>query len=371
MKLKHLLLFTILLVLLLCCGISASAEVISGNCGAEGDNLTYTLDTDTGLLEISGTGRMMDYFASDNHPATPWDSYKEFIKTVIVSEGVTNIGDFAFEACSNLQSVELPESLTEFGTATFMDCSSLQSINIPDGVTSLSYAIFSGCSSLRSIDIPEGVTEISNYAFGRCSSLQSITIPEGVWYLEGTFQACSSLQSITIPNNVTFMGYYVFEDCSSLQSVILSENVTEIWNDAFSGCDNLTEVYYPGSEEDWAKIAIKDGNEPLTKARIIFNYVNESISLNDDKVTNDANGFCYSFTMKSKEPVTGVILVAIYQVHELVGLAVEPITEATREFSVTDKEVFTEGPPTHYKMFFWNNLSDVQPLCQSVSGEVF
>ncbi len=533
-KLKKILPIALLLVLLLCCGISASAEVVSGDCGAEGNNVTYTLDTDTGALEISGAGVMTDYLYGSQ---VPWYSYRELIKTVTISEGVTSLGDYSFAWCENLQSIELPEGLTNIGRYAFCTCRSLQSINIPEGVLYIGDDTFFECSSLESVTLPERLTSIGDYAFYYCGSLQGIYIPENVTSIgdrafslcgqltainvdennvsyssldgvlfdkekttliaypggkedissytildsvtsigidafkanfslqsinipetvssidetafedcrqltainvddnnmsyssrdgilfdkekttivrypcckkdtssytipdsvtsigEGAFENCDDLRSIIIPEGVTRIGVLAFGHCDNLQSITIPEGVTSIghlafaWceslrsitipdsvfrieGQAFDTCNNLTEVYYTGSAEDWATIFIGDYNESLTNAQIIFNYVSESISLNRYNVTNGGNGFLYSFTMKSKEPVMGVILVALYQGNELVGFATETIEAETTEFAVTGKAISAEKKPNQYKMFFWNNLSDVQPLCASISGQI-
>ena len=151
----------------------ASAETYSGTCGAEGDNLTWTLDTVIGTLTISGTGKMANYNFSSS---APWYSYRNSIKTVVVANGVTSIGDFAFHECSSLTSITIPDSVKSIGYYAFDGCSSLTSITIPNSVKSIGIYAFYRCSILASITIPNGVTSIGDYAFESCSSLTSITI---------------------------------------------------------------------------------------------------------------------------------------------------------------------------------------------------
>ena len=109
---------------------------------------------------------------------------KTFIKSnsitdvVILADGVTSIGDNAFDGCSSLKSINLPHGLTSIGEYTFMGCSSLTSINLPDGITSISKVTFSGCTSLKSINLPNELTSIGNSAFSYCSSLTSINLPK-------------------------------------------------------------------------------------------------------------------------------------------------------------------------------------------------
>ena len=183
------------------------------------DNLTWKLYED-GTLNISGTGAMKDYNADDNlSPA--YNNSK--VKKIVIEDGVTSIGNKAFDSCSSLTSITIPNSVTSIKAATFYGCTSLTSITIPDGVTSIGYATFTGCSSLTSITIPDSVTSIGYAAFTGCSSLTSITIPDSVTSIGyATFAGCSSLTSITIPDSVTSIGESAFSNCSSLQTISLS-----------------------------------------------------------------------------------------------------------------------------------------------------
>ena len=169
---------SIVVLLVLLCGIAVAEEVsivASGDCGASGSNVKWTLDSE-GTLTISGKGEMKDYFWSSY---VPWYSNRESIKTAVIENGVTSIGDYAFDGCSSLSSITLPASLTSIGNVAFCDCSSLTSITIPDGVTSIGQIAFSGCSSLSSISIPKSVTQIEYGAFSNCPKLNEFNVVEG------------------------------------------------------------------------------------------------------------------------------------------------------------------------------------------------
>lgn len=194
---------------------AAEETTLSGTCG---ENVTYSLNENTGVLTISGTGKMADY-SDDSH--SPFYKNKK-IKEVIIEDGVTSIGSFAFYGCS-----------------------SLTSITIPKGVTSIGNYVFYGCSSLTSIAIPEGVTSIGFDAFYNCSSLTNVTIPKGVASIgDSAFKYCSSLTSMTVPESVTSIGKYAFFDCSNLTSIIIPEVVTSIGDFAFARVNN---IIYNGS----------------------------------------------------------------------------------------------------------------------------
>ena len=223
--------------------------VSSGTCG---DNLTWTLD-DEGTLSISGTGEMINY---NNENDIPWSSSKSSIKTVIIEDGVTNIGGHVFNNCSNLTSITIPDSVTSIGEWALRNCSSLASITLPEGLTSIGISAFSGCSSLTSITIPERMTSIGISAFSYCSGLTSITISDSVTSIgKEAFYGCSSLTSVTIPNSVTDFGDNAFFNCSSLTSIQILDGVTSIGNYAFSNCSSLTSITIPGSVTSFGNYA--------------------------------------------------------------------------------------------------------------------
>ena len=154
---------------------------------------------------------------------------------VVIPDGVTTIGEAAFECCDWLESVDIPESVTAIGYAAFAGCWSLTSIEIPRGVTTIGNSAFSECTSLMSVEIPESVTAIGNSAFYRCESLTSIEIPRGVTKIKyETFSGCTGLVSrVVIPDNVTSIEWNAFAWCRELKEVWLPR-----------GLENR---FYPGS----------------------------------------------------------------------------------------------------------------------------
>ena len=281
-----------------------AADIVdSGTCGAEGDgsNLTWTLDSE-GVLTISGSGDMHGY----DHLGAPWYGIRSPVKSAVIADGVTSIGDSAFFDCTSLTSVTIPDSVTSIGEYAFYDCTSLTSVTIPDSVTSIGDGAFSYCESLTSVTIPDSVTSIgwhafdgctsltgiwvaegnSHYAsdasgvlfnkdkttlvqcpgafaaytipnsvtsigadaFSYCRSLTSVTIPDSVTSIgESSFYKCTSLTSVTIPDSVTSIGYKAFGSCESLTSVTIPDSVTSIGDGAFSCCTSLTSVTIPNS----------------------------------------------------------------------------------------------------------------------------
>ena len=159
-------------------------------------NLTWKLDAD-GTLTISGTGAMKNYDYNDN-PSPVYNNSN--VKKVVIEDGVTSIGNSAFNECISLTSITIPDSVTSIGTYAFSGCRSLTSITIPDSVTSIGASAFNSCSGLTSITIPDSVTSIGNFAFSYCISLTSITIPD----------------------SVTSIGSYAFYNCKNLTTISLS-----------------------------------------------------------------------------------------------------------------------------------------------------
>ena len=219
--------------------IKASALNSSGQCG---ENVYWTFDESAGLLTVSGEGEMWDAYNS-----SPFCKNLE-IKTVIVENGVTNIGYSAFYYCTGLTSITIPDSVTRIGGYAFYGCTGLTSITIPDSVTSIVWGAFSGCTGLTSITIPDSVTSIGDSAFSNCTGLTSITIGDSVTSIvREAFHGCKGLTSVTIPDSVTSIDVSAFSGCTGLTSVTIPDSVTSIGNYAFYGCTGLTSITIPDS----------------------------------------------------------------------------------------------------------------------------
>ena len=270
--------------------------IATGDCG---DNITWTLYSD-GLLDITGAGDM------GNFGDVPWYDYRDSIKTVNISDGITSIRESAFAECNNLVGVTISSSVTSFGRGAFAGCSNLLSMDIPAGATSIGNAAFFachsltnieipnsvitigefafyGCSNLTSIDIPAGAVSIGNAAFSACKNLENINVAYGNSYykdidgvlfnsagtsiiaypagrsgeytipadvisiIQGAFAGCNSLTSIIIPSSVTYIGETAFGGCSNLVSINIPDSITSIGLSTFSNCSSLTIINIPDS----------------------------------------------------------------------------------------------------------------------------
>lgn len=167
------------------------------------------------------------------------------LKSIIIPDGVTKIGSYAFRGCSGLQTVVLGDELLTIGKNAFERCSSLKSISIPNKVSIIQTETFYYCSSLSQVTLCEGLTTIETNAFIYCSSLRNIRLPKSITSLPGAFQN-SGLQEIEIPEGVTELSY-TFSDCNNLSKVILPSSLVKIGAYSFKGCTNLVSIALPQS----------------------------------------------------------------------------------------------------------------------------
>ena len=277
------------------------------------------------------------------------------LTSITIPEGVTSIGERAFYRCINLTSITIPESVTSIGESAFYNCRSLTNLTIPEGVTSIGSLAFYNCSSLTSITIPEGVTSIGNWAFKDCSSLTSITIPnsvirigdhafegcesltnltipEGVTGIgEMAFYDCRSLTSITIPDSVISIGWRAFQGCSSLTSLIVPEGVTSIGANAFLGCRSLTNIVAP---DRFTNVIIRDGVTAIKEKMFLGNNILTSIKIPASvrSIGNEAFSGCNRLTdINIPEGVTSIGESAFEDCESLTNLTIpEGVTSIGR-----------------------------------------
>lgn len=219
----------------------------------------------------------------------------EKVVALVIPDGVTSIGDYAFLGCNGLTSVTIPASVTSIGDLAFDGCNnitdavlpgrqcgvrggsltnliitadvadtfldesyvnhfafdgldSLESLTFLNGVKSIGKYSFPECAKLKSVTFSNSVTNIGDWAFRDCHVLTRVEIPDSVTSIcEGAFSQCTSLEDVRIPNGVTSIGDNAFDACLSLTNVTFSNSVTNIGKRAFFQCRSLTKLVIPNS----------------------------------------------------------------------------------------------------------------------------
>ena len=269
-----------LLLLILICLLN-TLYVVADESGSCGTGVTYSFTTRSRTLTIRGSGEMSNYrVASD----VPWYSYRGRFRTLIIEDGVTSIGSYAFYGCTGLTSVTIPNSVTNIGNNAFDGCSTLTSVTIGNGVTSIGSEAFSGCSGLKSITWnAKNYPVFSNYSdnpfYDKRTQITEFIIGDEVKSIpEYMCYDMSNLKSLTIPNSVTSIGGSAFEGCTGLTSVTIPNSVTSIGSSAFYNCSGLQKVIVPDIKK-WCSITFGSSSDnPLYYAHHLYSDENTEIT---------------------------------------------------------------------------------------------
>lgn len=265
---KKILLWTLIattLISLLSLGIlsAAAAEPLTGSCG---DQVTWTLNADTGEMLISGQGPMTDYAVTK---MPPWISSCGSITSVTVEEGVTSLSAYAFLYCSNLTEVSLPESLTAIGANAFSNCGKLTELQIPADVRQIGQGAFQNCSALTELVIPTGVTEILASTFSGCSKLVRVDLSESVTSIgSNAFMSCAALTDVNLPVGLTAIDSKAFAYCSSLETITLPCTLTTLGDSVFANTA-LRMILFEGAQDEWDNVTVGENNTLLTSILLI------------------------------------------------------------------------------------------------------
>ena len=241
------------LVLVLLCG--ASMALADGDGIRGGGQISWELN-DQGVLTISGTGAMGNYNSYSNF--APWYDQRGSIQSVVISGGVTSVGDYAFSGCTNLTSVTIAEGVTSIGVSSFVDCRGLERITLPGTLKSIGANAFNNCSAISEIHIP-GLETWLSIDFANIGShpetsswdlwagedrVTEVTFPADRTGIEQyLFDGCTSLTSVIIPEGVTSIGECAFEDCVNLSSITIPGTLESIGSGVFSHCEKISEIH--------------------------------------------------------------------------------------------------------------------------------
>jgi len=200
-------------------------------------DMAWVLDGDTGTLTISGTGAIPSYRFSE----PPWYSYRESVGAIVVSEGITEVGERAFYWCTNCTEVTLPDSLIAIREYGFNNLRALQYITLPPKLEILEFCAFSECTALQTITIPDSVHTVESSAFSNCTALKGARLGSGMTYIpDSMFGNDAKLSGVVLPPNLKTIGDTAFIN-SGLESIRIPATVTSIGVSAFSGCKWLEE----------------------------------------------------------------------------------------------------------------------------------
>ena len=261
--------------------------VDSGYCGADngGENLRWTLDNN-GVLTITGSGAMKDYPRDENQRPDWYLNHKDSIRSVVLDNKITHIGDYAFDGCTSIKSVRytcytgnagvaLPESVTTIGVHAFSDTGVTGTLKLPEHLTEIDSSAFYHCRKLNGeLKLPDTVKEIGGFAFHSCGFTGKLELPASLENIgNDAFEFCSGLTGkltfpskmneidfsifhgtgiteVVIPSSIKTVRNFAFDSCMNLKKVYLPTEIPKIYNRAFRGCDNV-KFYYPAYKADW------------------------------------------------------------------------------------------------------------------------
>lgn len=228
----------------LLCFTASAATTASGSCG---EGVVWVLED--GTLTISGNGAISNY----EYDEVPWYANRYSIKSIIIQDGVTSIGDYAFHSCSRSTSVTIADSVKTIGNYAFYNCSYLTSITIPHNVTSIGEYAFRYCSNLA----------VVNFNAINCTKMGT---PSGSGYIPVFGSNCVALKTVFVGCSVKSLPDLAFASCVNLESVYIPDDIKSIGSKAFNNCTKLIDVYYEGSTAEKALIRISSGNTYLENA---------------------------------------------------------------------------------------------------------
>ena len=268
------------------------------------DVVYYEVD-EKGKYKVDKDGNIIEYIATGDIANIGAKVFSGCINMTSINmpDTITSIGDYAFYYCKNLEQIVIPEKTKYIGEQAFLRCEKLKQITIPDSVSTIGENAFSYCEGLEKVKIGKGVQSLNKKsqpdsyigykAFYGCISLTEIEMPmmepicseSGDNYDFGISQVFegskSNIKKITITNGTAVKSSF-FKGMNTVTEIVLPKEVTKIEKRAFMGCTSLSDVYYGGLEEEWAKVTIGESNEPLLKAKMHFNGKTETkINLGD------------------------------------------------------------------------------------------
>lgn len=202
----------------------------------------------------------------------------ESVTSVTIPDGVTSIGEHAFSVCTQLTSITIPDSVTIIGRSAFYLCKNLRKATIGKGIQTM-YEAFDNCG-LSAIYISDLSAWCKiNFKEDFCGYYT----PNHFLYLNGT-----SVEQLVLPSDIKTIPSYAFSKTVNIKSVVIPTNIRTISQGAFYNCNNITEIYYTGTADEWERVRIADNNGSLSKATVYTDYVPEAKKITFSANTTDA-----------------------------------------------------------------------------------
>lgn len=233
---RKLLSFILSITLLIITLFSLNAFTVFAEYSDTWDNLSWTLD-DEGTLTISGEGDMDDF---PYHSTSAWKKHKLSIKTIVINNGVTSIGNYAFENCESIESIIIPDSVSSIGNDAFYNTAYYNNENNwENDVLYIGEHLIKAKAYIKdNYIIKKGTKHISTKAFALCNYLTSVCIPRSVVAIdENAFYSCKSLETVLLPDSFNGLDNSVFYSCDKLQTEYYDATETPWFENVYDGFD--------------------------------------------------------------------------------------------------------------------------------------
>ena len=225
-------------------GVSAQAS------GTLNSKMSWYLEKN-GVLTISGTGAMPNF----NNIGAPWYQYRTSIKKVVVEEGITSIGSYAFTRCNIMTEVSLPSTLLMINTYAFDNCRSLSSIDLPNKLWKIETNAFSECVALTRIELPDSVTTVGSSVFSTCHNLKYVKLSAGMKEIpDSMFFNMDTLNTVIIPEGITSIGDTVFRGGDGITEITIPAQISKIGVAAFADCTKLKNIYVDSDNQYFTSV---------------------------------------------------------------------------------------------------------------------
>ncbi len=357
------------------CNISISSE------GSIGENIKWSLED--GVLTVSGTGKIPDFNEPEDElpMERPWGEYSNIIKSIVIGEGITAIGNDAFRDSFEVENITIPETVETIGDRSFALCERIKNLNIPKNVSSIGENAFEGMWNLESFSVDEqnqyftaedGVLfnienkELLAYPISRNDT--TYRIPKGVESVaNGALRDNRYLEALIIPEGLTTIGDCAFGCIPNLYKVMIPESVIAVGDGVFMGTP-INTIVYGGDEEAYEELLLKtEDNMGLSQTvHVIYNSTMPVNGVMSEPIIEDGKIRVFVWTEAAFEDYR--LAIALYDNEN--RLVKASLREVTGEPTASEGEFVAdvEGEALGYtvKAFFWGTSDSMKILGKSL-----